>query len=278
MQTTVSADGTPIAFERSGSGEPLIILGGALSDRRGAAYLVPRIATWCAPVTVDRRGRGDSGGRDAGYEPAREMEDVAAIVEAVADGGTVSLFGHSSGAVLALRSAMAGVPMRLLALYEPPFVLPGTRAALEPDLPERLASLVAAGERDTAVRVFLEEATLMPEPVVDGIEGSPAWPRMLELAHTLPFDSVLVGSGALPTVEELQGVTLPVLVMIGGASPAWIRASGAALADSLPNAQLLELPGQTHQAAPEMLAWHLKAFLTGERPEQPVPLPVEPVS
>jgi pimeloyl-ACP methyl ester carboxylesterase len=278
MQTAISADGTRIAFEQFGAGEPLVILGGALSDRRAAAPLVPRLETWCAPVVVDRRSRGDSQGTDAPYDPQREIEDVAAVLHAVRGEGQVSVHGHSSGAVLAVRAAMAGIPMRALSLYEPPFVIPGTRAPLDASLAARLASLVAAGERDTAVRTFLEEATLMPEPVVDSLEDSPAWPRMHELAHTLAFDSILVRDGALPTPEELRGVTLPVMVMIGGASPAWIRASGAALAAALPNAQLVELPGQTHQAAPEMLAWHLKSFFEHTTVATPAPLPATRVS
>lgn len=263
MQTAISADGTRIAYERFGTGEPLVVLGGALSDRRGASHLVPHLASWCGPVTVDRRGRGDSGGADAPYHPAREVEDVAALISALGADGMVNVHGHSGGAVLALRAAMAGVPMRRLSLYEPPFVIPGTRAPLDAGMAERLAALVTAGDRDTAVRTFLEEATLMPEPVVDSLEASPAWPRMLELAHTVALDSALVGDGALPTAEELRGLGVPVLVMIGGASPAWIRASGRALAESLPSAELADLPGQTHQAAPEMLAWHLKSFLAG---------------
>jgi pimeloyl-ACP methyl ester carboxylesterase len=266
MQTTVSADGTRIAFERFGDGDPLVILGGALSDRRGASHLVPHLATWCAPITVDRRGRSDSGLADAPYDPQREVEDVAAVLDALEADGTVSVHGHSAGAVLALRSALAGIPMRAVTLYEPPFVIPGTRPPLDPALSQRLAAFVAAGDRDTAVRSFLEEATLMPEPVIDSIEATPAWPRMLELAHTLVFDTALVGEGILPTAEELRDVRVPVLVMIGGASPAWIRASGSALAEALPNAQLVELPGQTHQAAPEMLAWHLQAFLQQAKP------------
>jgi pimeloyl-ACP methyl ester carboxylesterase len=62
MKDTVrSSDGTTIAFDRSGDGPPLVLVGGALSDRSAGASLAAHLAERFTVVAYDRRGRGDSG-------------------------------------------------------------------------------------------------------------------------------------------------------------------------------------------------------------------------
>ena len=53
------------------------------------------------------------------------MEDLAAVLEVA--GGRAFVYGHSSGAVLALEAASRGLPIERLALYEPPFVVDTSR-------------------------------------------------------------------------------------------------------------------------------------------------------
>jgi len=60
---------------------------------------------------------------------------------------------------------------------------------------------------------------------------------------------------------RLAGLELPCLVMAGGASPAWMRASAAEVARAIPRSRYVVLPGQTHQAAPQLLAEQLLEFL-----------------
>ena len=108
-----SADGTTIAFERSGNGAPVVLIGGAFNDRSTVSGLAATLAPHLTAVTYDRRCRGDSGA-STDYDPGREIEDLASVISAL--GGAVSLFGHSSGAVLALQGAAAGLPVRKLAV------------------------------------------------------------------------------------------------------------------------------------------------------------------
>jgi pimeloyl-ACP methyl ester carboxylesterase len=61
MTTATSRDGTTIAFDTSGVGPPLIVVGGALNDRLAAATLAGLLAPSFTVYTYDRRGRGDSG-------------------------------------------------------------------------------------------------------------------------------------------------------------------------------------------------------------------------
>src|SRR5215469_8396738 len=127
MQTALSADGTNIAYDRSGDGPVLIVSVGAFCTRH--TFVPPaELTRRFTVVTYDRRGRGDSGDA-ASFTPEREYEDLAAVA---ATTGTEPpfVFGHSSGAAIALRAAAAGLPVAGIVAYEAPF------ASDDPPLPE----------------------------------------------------------------------------------------------------------------------------------------------
>jgi pimeloyl-ACP methyl ester carboxylesterase len=263
MEKTSSRDGTPIAFEKRGSGPPLILVGGALSDRASAAALASLLAPGFAVFAVDRRGRGDSGDSES-YSIEREVEDIAALVGVA--GGSAFAFGHSSGAALALESAARGLSISRLALYEPPFIVDGAREPLPESYTARLASLLSSGRRGEAVKYFLTVAVQVPEAVVARMQGSPMWPGMEKIAHTLLYDQAIMEgkmSGAGFGKGQWSSVGIPTLVIDGGASPAWMRNSAAALAKALPKGQHRSLDGQTHSADPAVLAPVLEAFFKG---------------
>src|SRR5690242_5615718 len=118
MDTVASADGTMIAFDRYGEGAPVIMIVGAFNTRAQTEALARALAPRFTAVNYDRRGRGDSGDT-APYTVEREIGDIAALIQRA--GGSAALFGHSSGATLALRAAATGLPVTHLVLYEPPF-------------------------------------------------------------------------------------------------------------------------------------------------------------
>jgi pimeloyl-ACP methyl ester carboxylesterase len=126
MEITKSADGTVIAYDRAGDGPALVVVVGAFCDRH--TFVPPAELTGLFTVySYDRRGRGDSGDTQP-YSPDREIEDLAAVVEAAGAGGSaVFAFGHSSGAALALQAAAQGVPFAAIAAYEPPYMIAGSR-------------------------------------------------------------------------------------------------------------------------------------------------------
>jgi len=154
MNTVRSADGTTIAYTRAGQGPPLILVDGALCSRQFGP--MPGLAEQLAPsftvYTYDRRGRGDSGDT-APYSPDREVDDLQALVAEAGD--AVYVHGTSSGAALALEAAKRIPAITKLALYEPPFIVDNTRSALPDDYLPRLTSLVSAGRRGDAVKMFM---------------------------------------------------------------------------------------------------------------------------
>src|SRR5512136_3089047 len=148
MQKVTSKDGTPIAFGKTGHGPAIILVSGALGDRSAAAPLTPLLSPHFTVLAYDRRGRGDSGDT-APYAVEREVEDIDALVTEA--GGSAFVYGHSSGAVLALEAAARGLAITRLALYEPPFIVDNSHPPVSADYVARLNQLVAAGRRGDAV-------------------------------------------------------------------------------------------------------------------------------
>jgi pimeloyl-ACP methyl ester carboxylesterase len=261
MNEVISSDGTTIAFDRSGGGPTIILVGGALSDRSAAAPLAALLASHFTVIAYDRRGRGDSGDA-APYAVEREVEDIAALI--ADSGGSAFVFGHSSGAPLALEAARThAATISKLALYEPPFIVDDSRAPLPKDYVLRLQELVAAGRPGDAVEYFMTTGPGVPGEVVAGMRHEPFWASLESMAHTLAYDGTIMGGTMGGSPEPLQRwVTLGIetLVMDGGASPAWQRAAVRALAEVLPHAQRRTLEGQDHGPDPEVLAPVLEGF------------------
>ena len=142
-----SKDGTPIAYDSAGDGPAVILVGGAFSFRRYKSWLqlvellAPRFRVW----NYDRRGRGDSGDAPQ-YAVERELEDLDALVKEA--GGSAHIFGMSSGGVLALRAAAAGVPIERAVVYQPPFSVDESGHLAPPDFETRLRELVAERQED----------------------------------------------------------------------------------------------------------------------------------
>src|SRR5216684_3552609 len=135
-----SKDGTAIAFDRIGNGPPVILIDGALCYRGmgQSGQLAELLAQHFMVFTYDRRGRGDSGDT-APYAVEREVEDIQALIEAA--GGSVYLFGISSGAALALEVARCDPAVKKLALYEAPFIVDNSRPPIPKDLATDLKEL-----------------------------------------------------------------------------------------------------------------------------------------
>jgi pimeloyl-ACP methyl ester carboxylesterase len=267
METVRSQDGTRIAYDRRGDGPVVILVAGALGYRKFKQMeeLAELLAEHLTVINYDRRGRGDS--TEAGpFAVEREIEDIAALIEA--EGGSASLWGWSSGGALALRAVAAGLPVERLSVYEIPFIV-GEHDRPTRDYGERLDELVAAGDRNGAVKHFMRSAMGIPAPVVAAMRLLPMWKGIRANAHTLPYDWAALGAehmyGAPIDPSEWSAVKAPTLVVCGAKSPEVLRESSHALADALPNAELRELEGISHNVKMKVLAPVLADFLAGAR-------------
>ena len=263
MSTALSADGTSIAYTETGDGPPVVIVGGAFSTAAAGEPLASALAeAGFRGVTVDRRGRGDSG--DAGpaaYAPEREADDLAAVIEAV--GGDAAVLGHSSGAVLALVAAGRGVPVRHHFLSEPPFHFGVDHTAA--DLPERLQALVDDGHSDDAVTLFQRDAVGLPEAVVQQIRSSPIFASLVPLAQSVVYDALLTRAVSTPTAAMLA-VSAPVTILRGDPTFPVLVAAAERLAAAIPTAELVVVPeSRDHGVDPAGTARELARRLTPPR-------------
>jgi pimeloyl-ACP methyl ester carboxylesterase len=268
METVTSKDGTTIAYDRYGSGPPVILVAGALGYRKfkQMEQLAELLAERCTVINYDRRSRGDS--TEAGpFSVEREIEDIAALIDAA--GGSASLWGWSSGGALALWAAAAGVGVARLSVYEIPFMVDPDDKLPTRDYGARLNELVAAGDRSGAVKHFMRKAMGIPAPFVAVMPLMPMWKGIRSTAHTLPYDWAALGEhrmyGAPLDPAEFAGVTMPTLVVSGAKTPSSLRKSSTALAEILPNAEHRELEGISHNVKMDRLAPVLADFFTPNR-------------
>jgi pimeloyl-ACP methyl ester carboxylesterase len=259
LQNVTSKDGTTIAFDRLGSGPSVILVSGGSVDRSSNAGLGALLAADFTVFNYDRRGRGPSGDT-LPYAPEREIEDIDAVVTAA--GGSAYLYGSSSGAALALFAAEAlTARITKLALWEPPFILdPNARPPA--DQVEQYNTMLAEGRRGDAAQYFMEKVVGMPAEFVASARSQPWWAGSEALAHTLPYDATIMGDYSLPT-ERAQAVTIPTIVLDGGASFGFMGPTADALARELPRGERVTLAGQEHNIDPNVLAPALKKFFAG---------------
>src|SRR5271165_4725148 len=188
LSTANSKDGTAIAFDRSGQGPALILVGGAMTTRADQASVATALAAYFTVYSFDRRGRGDSGDT-LPYAVEREVEDIEALIDDA--GGSAFLFGHSSGAILALEAArLLPTTVTKLALYEPPFIVDDTHATAPDGFAAHLDELVASGHQGDAVEGFMTFVGT-PAEMVAQMRQSPMWPHMEGLAQSLVYDATI---------------------------------------------------------------------------------------
>ena len=263
MTTTRSADGTEIAYERHGDGQPLLFLHGGMAPRQYWDPVLPHFEEYAA-IIPQRPGFGtcldDPAETSADEVLDREVRYVRTLVDAV-DGKPI-LFGHSYGALTALESARDGAVEAILA-YEPA-VLPDEFRA-EAALADRMATLIEDGEHQEAVKRYIEQV-LHPDGIDDldaWLAEWPVWPSCVELAEEVVRMNRAVEQYQLPDTLD---VTAPVLVMTGTNGPGFLRESARGIHKALPHSRLVEFDGVSHSGpgeAPKRIAAEVEAFLRG---------------
>jgi pimeloyl-ACP methyl ester carboxylesterase len=245
--TTVSADGTSIAWFRSGGGPPVVLVHGATADHTAWRTTGPLLGKSHTVYAIDRRGRGASGDT-APYAIAREYEDVAAIVAAVAamEGSPVDVVGHSFGGRVGLGAALLAPQLRRLVVYEGA-PAPGGRSFHGDAAMARLEALAAADDREGLLTYFLAEVVGMTPDELAAYRVAPTWPARVEAAPTIVREMWAEATEEAGP-ERYAGIRNPVLQVVGGESGALFTDGTWALDRLLPNGRVVVIEGARHAA------------------------------
>lgn len=262
QKTVTSKDGTTIAFEQSGQGPALILVGGmfeqrAMESETSKLAVYPLLTENFTVYHYDRRGRGSSTDTQP-FAVAREIEDIEALIDTA--GGSAYVFGISSGAALAFEAALAlGSKVKKLALYEAPYNDEDDARQSWKDFRKQLDATLAEGRRGDAVGLFMRLLGV-PDEQIEEMHQYPMWPMWEGIAPTMAYDAAAAGEDASVPVKRAASLTVPTLVMDGELSYPFMHTSAVTLANAIPNAQHRTLQGQTHEVTPEAIAPVLVEF------------------
>ena len=260
-----SRDGTPIAvFEipesvsasgaapqaeadaRSTASEthrpPVLLVHGATADHTTWRVVGPRFAVHRRVFAMDRRGRGASGD-SPDYAIEREFEDVAAVAEAL---GAVDVVGHSYGGRCALGASLLTPAIRRLVVYEGAPV-PAGMSYRPPGLVDVVRAALARGDDDAALSTFLAGIVGMSDAALDAYRRDPVWPARVAAAHTI-LREIEAEATDPASIDGLDAVRAPVLLILGSISRSPFRIGTDALAAALPDASVVTIEGAAHAA------------------------------
>ena len=212
MKHAISKDGTQIAYQNSGKGKPLIIVGGSLADHQMYVPLANELAQKLTVFNYDRRNRGKSD-TSANHTIETELQDLEAIVSLCDE--APMLYGHSAGAALAIRAVARGLKVRKLIVSDLPFTpisendkQEATKFAIEY---KKIIELLNQKDKIGAVKFFLKDFG-MSDKELNEFVVSENGKQAVENSITLPIDYEMLDNGLTP-VEHLKKVKVPTLVI-----------------------------------------------------------------
>jgi len=266
IDTVVSKDGTKIGFRKLGKGPALILVHGGM---RSSVDMVPLAAELSDSFTLyipDRRGRGMSGAFGDNYSLQRDVEDLQALLKKT---GAQYVFGHSSGALVSMWTALASstsekMAIKRLALYEPPFPIdedivtwlkPFDEACARSDLASALLIILHTVDDPSSIFHWLPRWLLLPffrllfhldkkkeNPAASSDELSVA-----SLVPTMHYDGILVKS-CEGTVDQFKALLSEVALLSGSQSQPFLEKACAKLALVIPRITRVRFPQSGHNA------------------------------
>lgn len=253
-----SKDGTRISYTKRGSGELIITIFGATSfkDFFPIKADVKELAKHFTVISFDRRGRGDSLIHSS-WSLKKEIEDIEAIIDS--NGGSAYLYGHSSGAVIALEATLAlSTKVKGTMIYDASYVSTAEDKEDYKAIKASIETLLKQSKNAQAIKTFLIEIG-MPRVFAYLLPLFPGWKKMKQLAPTLMYDIMLTED--LPPTKRFQGITVPTLILAGDKNPDSIKNVYLQLSKCIPNNQHHLLRGRDHMASMKTLMPYLQKFL-----------------
>jgi len=258
---TITGENGPIPVVEEGAGRTVLVIHGGSGDLDAWAEVAARLSADFRVLRYTRptyRLEPAPSGADA---VRAEVADALAVARAAGTG--ILLVGHSSGAVVALETALAdATPFAALALYEPPLGV--THSVAGTAALRRARAALDAQDPVAAMRIHLTELVGAPAAAADELLSQPAarayFARVAagQIADNEMLDALPRGFGRFATLA------LPTLLITGEDSPAHLRDRSRELAGALGGrVARAGLRGQGHGANrddPDALAAAIRAF------------------
>ena len=248
-QRLITVNGMSFGYVDIGSGPPVILIHGSMSDYREWSKQVEALAKHHRVIAYSRRYHWPNSppGKDADATVPMQAEDLAGIIKSMGL-GRATLVGHSYGGAVAVYFALQHPELvRALILLEPP--LPGALASTvegkdvvkeRQTLRDEMMQAFASGDAERVVKTYLarvapgEYDNSTPEARNIYVVNVPA----LKLDFTAPRQPL--------SCEDLQRISVPALVLTGGRSATGLQLVAVEVARCLKNGNILKLPQATH--------------------------------
>jgi non-heme chloroperoxidase len=247
--------------ERTGGGEPLLLLHGYGDSGRSFEPIVPFLPRGWRLLAPDQRGHGDSERPPAGYAIADLAADAAALLDAAGVAGAATVVGHSMGSLVAQQLALDH-PERVARL-----VLVGATPRIGADAVrelEREVRELADPVPEDFVRAF--QLSTLRQPVPDAFLA-----QIVAESRKLParlWRALLEGFARFDVCARLGEIACPTLVVWGAHDAYFGRAEQERLLAGIPGAvlEVYEDAGHDpHWEEPERFARDLVAFVGAPR-------------
>jgi 3-oxoadipate enol-lactonase len=256
----LEVQGAPLYYEVTGQGHPLLLLHAGVADSRMWAEQVPVFAQHYQTICYDLRGFGRSSlpaGRFAGYE------DPALLLRSLGAEKT-HVVGISWGGKIALDFTLAHPEMVSALVLVAPSVgghQPSARVLRFGEEEEALleqGDLAAATELN--LRMWVDGPQRTPEQIDPAVRQ-----RVYEMLYhdlTVPMpEGAEEQSLEPPARRRLAEIRVPTLVMVGDYDLPEKQELAALLAERIPGAQQVVIPGVAHMVNMEKPAEFNQAVL-----------------
>lgn len=237
-------------FREQGDGPAVVCLHSNAASSSQWRGLMERLAPRFRVIAADSYGAGKSPPWPAGRRASLDDETALLAPAFEAAGDSFVLVGHSYGAAVALKSALAHRSrVRAMALYEPTLFALADQRQPPPNGADGIKATVrrsldalARGDDDEAARHFIDfwmaegAWAAMPDARKPAIRA--AIHDIGQWAHALVEEAT--------PLEDFGALDMPVLLMRGSRSPASGHVVGEVLRDVLPHSQSIEFEGLGH--------------------------------
>jgi pimeloyl-ACP methyl ester carboxylesterase len=263
----VEVDGLSFAYMEEGSGLPVVLIHGSVSDYREWSKQMKALARHYRVIAYSRRYHWPNTVPGTEADGSRELQvnDLASIIRALKL-APVHLVGHSYGGAIALQLALRHPELvRTLVVAEPGVggVLANTtetEAARKEGqaIQDMMKRAFASGDAERIVRTYAAQ-------VAPGVfEKAKPEVRQMLLDNVLAFH-LDFSSRRLPfTCDDARRITTPALVFAGERSTPGLQLIAKTLAGCLKEARFVRIPNATHwipHDQPQKFNTALLAFL-----------------